>query len=545
VTTVDIRPVAWCPQGVGAFQTSFSDPGGSAAHLVGWALEYVYPLNAWLDQLVGDEAAVASLSAEWVGASRELRRAEEGCSDTLRAIADLQGRSVRALRLAVEEIRAAAHRAGYWTEAASASLDLASRIVTALHDAVVGALSELAGLIASLFDFQLSLSSLNPLDKMQKLRNLTRAVDRFVRVIEGLLDDMFDAFESLVRLIRTLEPLLQEGLDGLRELASRMVDGVGIPLGILIGGTGGLLAGGLPGLVVGAAAGGVLGDSLAGAASDWLASDPRVSEIDISDVAADGVQNVAFGKAMDCNELSSLESFVEQNGLTDDMGKSDRTCVDVKRVIASDGTEHWVVSLPSTLDWNVLKSTIGEDSWADLLKDYPATNDLDTNIALMLFDHPEFATQYQRGIYEAMRQAGVEPGADVVFTGFSQGGIMSASLAADRSSPYHVAGIVTTGAPTGHFDIPSDVTVIAFANADDPVIAVTALVPGAGGPPPIPLSKPNEYNDMITAVPEPHSSPGYQETVREWEAANSDTAAAFIDLVGGTVVDHQVYAFTE
>ncbi len=272
---------------------------------------------------------------------------------------------------------------------------------------------------------------------------------------------------------------------------------------------------------------------------------------------------------MGSRDLSSLEDFVSQNGFTDQMGGQDRTVIDIKKVIGADGREHWVVSLPSTQDWNIGKGIFNSEQWADALADYPATNDLDTNIALMLADHPELATQYQRGVYEAMRQAGIPAGAPVVYTGFSQGGIMSASLAADTHSPYRPIGIVTTGAPVDRFDIPDSVEVVAFAHRSDPVAAIDDVMDDLGrgaqasgivtGNPLLTyggglLVKGHAHDATMMvddptaidgAVPSVHSVDGYRQSVAEWEAAHPDEARAAIALVGGEVVDHQTYAFQE
>ena len=83
----------------------------------------------------------------------------------------------------------------------------------------------------------------------------------------------------------------------------------------------------------------------------------------------------------------------------------------------NDGSLHWVVSLPSTQAWE-LSGPAG------------AMNDRDNNVSLML-DNPLLRTQYERMVRDAMQHAGVPQGADVVLTGFSQGGIMAANLAAD------------------------------------------------------------------------------------------------------------------
>jgi len=584
MTTATLSTTSWCPGGAGAFSTTFSSSSGRAAGFVGWLLEYVYPLNEWVDQLVGDEAQVAQLSHEWSAASRSLDTVVTDCASALSALDGQQGKSIRALRHALEVVRDTSTDASEWSLASARSLQLASEIVDALHQAVVGALSELAGIAASLFDIGFSLSSLNPIDKWNKLRNFVDHVDRFVRVVEDLLERMFDAFDELISLLQALRPLIDEAIAGLRELLSRVVDAAGMPIGALVGtglgsfggallgapfGPIGMLGGSFLGGLVGGTGGAVLGDTFAGVASDWLASDPAVTEFDPlgPDVPPDARE--AYLQAMGSRHLSSLTDFIHNDGYADTMGGSDRTVVDVKKVIGADGTEHWVVALPSTQDWNMLRGVMGGD-WDNILADYPATNDLDTNVALMLVDHPELATQYQRGVYEAMRQAGVPEGAPVVYSGFSQGGILSAALAADTHSAYSPIGVVAIGAPVDRFDIPSNVNVVAFAHHSDPVAKLDEVLDtvgqgaqayglGTGNPvavgiggtllkgvdhdATIPLPDPSI--EVKGKVPSVHSIDGYSQSVNAWEVANPDAARDMVDLLGGTVVDHQVYTFKE
>ncbi|WP_284328434.1 hypothetical protein [Demequina litorisediminis] len=89
-------------------------------------------------------------------------------------------------------LAATARDASEWTEATAASLTLASEIVVAVREAVVGALSELAGIIGSLFD--IGLASLNPLDKWRKPSDLADHVGAYVDVIETLMERMLDSF---------------------------------------------------------------------------------------------------------------------------------------------------------------------------------------------------------------------------------------------------------------------------------------------------------------------------------------------------------------
>lgn len=77
-----------------------------------------------------------------------------------------------------------------------------------------------------------------------------------------------------------------------------------------------------------------------------------------------------------------------------------------------------------------------------------------------------------RAVEEAMRQAGVGETSPVTLTGYSQGGLLAAQLAA--SGDYAVDGLVTLGAPAGQVAVPHDIPYLAVEHTND-------LVPALGG----------------------------------------------------------------
>jgi hypothetical protein len=498
---------SWCPGGAGAFQTSFTSSGDRVAHIVGWALEYVAPLNEWMDQLTGDKAQVASFAATWSSAAQRLKSLDEDLTTAATLVRDQQGRTARALRKRLDDIRAVLTEAADWTGATASALQLASTIVTAVHDAVVGALSQLAGLIADLFGF-----SLNPFDKIDDLRTLVHRANEFIHVIGELISRMTTAFEQLVQLLQSLVPLIEQAVQELRDLLARLLKTLS-PLAGAGGGPLGMLITGI----------------LGGAAADLIATDPRVTELDPDDLTPE--QRLAWDQAQGETDLGSLSDLVRQNGYTDTMGGSDRSVVDIKKVVGADGEEHWVVSLPSTQDWDFPG-----------MPDAPATNDLDSNVALML-NNPVLRTQYERAVFQAMQDAGVQPGDDVVYTGFSQGGIVAASIAS-HPGPYNTVGIVTNGSPIGTFAIPPSVQVVSFEHAGDPVPMLDGMPIDPG------VVAPNRTNVVLPSsagyLPgDTHNNQNYADDVATWEAAHPDQAQALSSLLGGTVVDHQMHTWSE
>ena len=77
-----------------------------------------------------------------------------------------------------------------------------------------------------------------------------------------------------------------------------------------------------------------------------------------------------------------------------------------------------------------------------------------------------------RAAEDAMRSAGVTADSEVVFTGYSQGGLLATELAA--SGDWTTRGLVTFGAPVGGMELPEGFPVVQVEHTDD-------LVPAFGG----------------------------------------------------------------
>ncbi len=77
-----------------------------------------------------------------------------------------------------------------------------------------------------------------------------------------------------------------------------------------------------------------------------------------------------------------------------------------------------------------------------------------------------------RAVEEAMRLAGIDSTSAVTLTGYSQGGLIAAQLAA--SGHYSVDGLLTVGAPAGQVSVPHDIPYLAIEHTND-------LVPALGG----------------------------------------------------------------
>lgn len=77
-----------------------------------------------------------------------------------------------------------------------------------------------------------------------------------------------------------------------------------------------------------------------------------------------------------------------------------------------------------------------------------------------------------RAVQQAMVEAGVTSLSEVTFTGYSQGGVVAAVLAA--SGDYNVQGVVTVAGPTGNVQLPTGIPAVIVEHSDD-------FVPALGG----------------------------------------------------------------
>ncbi len=103
----------------------------------------------------------------------------------------------------------------------------------------------------------------------------------------------------------------------------------------------------------------------------------------------------------------------------------------------------------------------GEEPW-----------DMTSNLAALAGDSAPVPAASERAAEQAMREAGITASTPVTLTGYSQGGLLAARLAA--SGHYAVDGLVTFGAPAGPVAVPHDIPYLALEHRND-------LVPALGG----------------------------------------------------------------
>ncbi len=253
--------------------------------------------------------------------------------------------------------------------------------------------------------------------------------------------------------------------------------------------------------------------------------------------------------ARDPEALKELDSAVPTNagdvlawaGLVDQVGGDRRAVVDIAKVTHEDGSVAWIVTVPSTQDW-----VFGGDK--------PASNDLDADIVLLAF--PWLRTQYERGVLDAMAQAGIPQDEPVLVSGWSLGGIGGGRLIESDEGGYQYEGLICAGSPIDHMAISQDVNVLQVKHAMD-VVHRTDLIDGhpdtahhmsvwdgprSGG------AAPFQANPISA-----HSNAAYVETLRANTFVNDSANDMFLDFYAiddpATAavphVEHVQYEFSE
>lgn len=109
----------------------------------------------------------------------------------------------------------------------------------------------------------------------------------------------------------------------------------------------------------------------------------------------------------------------------------------------------------------------------------------------------------------AMEQAGIPPGAPVMLSGHSQGGMIAAALASDTgfTDRFNVTNLVTFGSPVDSAPIPPSIDVLALQHAGDPVPKVD-LADATSWPGGI-VSATRDNGATLVELPNPDIDPGF------------------------------------
>lgn len=125
--------------------------------------------------------------------------------------------------------------------------------------------------------------------------------------------------------------------------------------------------------------------------------------------------------------------------------------ISVSFVFGAGGIRHAIVDIPGTKSWSALPT--------------PDVTSMATN--LRAIDGAK--TSYERGVLQAMAQAGVTEHDDVMLVGHSEGGMVAVAAARDAVGTFHVSHVVTAGAPIGRSvgGVPRSVQVLALEDGHD------------------------------------------------------------------------------
>lgn len=269
---------------------------------------------------------------------------------------------------------------------------------------------------------------------------------------------------------------------------------------------------------------------------------PVVTELDPDDLPT-RVESDAR-KTQDQLEQSApdtLSDFLWQAGAVDTIGGADQSVVDIAKIVHEDGTVSWIVTLPSTKDW------VG-------LNDQGATNDLDADLLLLLY--PEYQSQYEKAVLDAMAQAGIGPDEPVLLTGWSLGGILGGELIQSEAGGYNYGGLVVAGSPIDHMAIPEDIPVVQVKHFYDPVHRLDMIDQTRDTPNHVSvwdgdrsgIGMETKLNDQVA-----HDARLYKDTLQAHVTADQTLNDKFSDFfvvddpnhTGKPTIEHTQYAFSE
>lgn len=456
----------------------------------------------------------------------------------------MEGRTIRAMRKRFDELETEARTIAEWVGAAATAIDEASRIVVSVRRMVLGTLERLDAKAART-DSSTDLSPARLVDPafQNEVRQCTSAC-------RALIDRMRADISVLISLLHGIGASAQTSLSNLNEVITELdatvstVSSAGVdhwmdrlshysPLSSDRGAAERWIADlkrRYPAILV---------DSVVGMYNDLSSADPEVEELHPDDLGPSGRRRLDESDVRG-TRLENLSQLLEAHGRLDEIGGTERSVIDIKKVFNSaTGGYHYVVAMPSTTEWNHLAPFFAPDQVSDPYVDAGATNDFDSNLGFVLAPKLglDAETQYQRAVRTAMESAGITDADSIVYTGFSQAGIAAAKFASDPTMPGTPIGLVVNGTATNMFDIPSEVQVLEYRHEGDPIGWVDLLAGGSG------------ENEHFVEAPAPDGKEGvelhrndlYVDTATEHDAELTPQYSHFL----GDVVDQQQYTWRE
>ena len=138
--------------------------------------------------------------------------------------------------------------------------------------------------------------------------------------------------------------------------------------------------------------------------------------------------------------------------------------ISVSVVVGPDGNRRAIVDIPGTKSWN------------------PAPVADVTSLGTDVIAIAGRSTSYERGIFQALDDAGIDPRTEVMLVGHSEGGIVAVDAAHDAalSGRYRITHVVTAGSPVGLLakKLPANVQLLSLENDAD----IVPRLDGAANP---------------------------------------------------------------
>lgn len=180
-----------------------ADPIGTALSAgIGWLIEHLNPLKEWLQNLTGDESAVAGFADTWINISQYIQEIAEDVRLRMDDLADMSGGFVDALRAQLSTSFDAASSLASVSSAVGVGFEVASSLVAMVYGLVRDALADIiAKAVVWVAEVVLSLGLGTPVVVAQVVTTVGDWAANLFPKLRGLVDSV----ESVQELARTAE----------------------------------------------------------------------------------------------------------------------------------------------------------------------------------------------------------------------------------------------------------------------------------------------------------------------------------------------------
>ena len=186
------------------------------------ALEYVYPLNMWMNQLTGDSAQVNGIGVSWQSVSESLSSiADELESSGQSAMAEMSGESVSAyLMRQGQVVNATRGVAGTSSKFGNAVATVAT-LVKKVHDLICAVVSELVGIAAdAAWKAPLTLGAA----LADACREIAQRAVQWASEIKNILTMVENAFNAIKAMVDMIGTAMSNLTSSIREVGKDCVD---------------------------------------------------------------------------------------------------------------------------------------------------------------------------------------------------------------------------------------------------------------------------------------------------------------------------------